>query len=115
MSSVARSAKEDDSLFDRGRATDGRPSQPNRVSKRAMTYVCLLRSVSVPTQRHVGKTDDLKRRLAQHNAGKSAYTRKHAPWRIAVAIAFEDDRRALEFEQYLKTGLGHAFASRHFW
>ncbi|MBI2191999.1 MAG: GIY-YIG nuclease family protein [Planctomycetes bacterium] len=80
-----------------------------------MTYVYLLRSISAPTQRYVGKTDDLKRRLAEHNAGKSVHTSKYAPWWLVVAIAFEDDRRALEFERYLKSGSGQAFASRHFW
>ena len=80
-----------------------------------MICVYLLRSISAPKQRYIGKTDDLKRRLAEHNAGKSVHTRKYAPWRLVVAIAFEDERRALEFERYLKSGSGHAFSDRHFW
>lgn len=80
-----------------------------------MTYVYLLRSIAVPGQRYIGKTDDLKRRLAEHNSGKSIHTRKYAPWRLVVGIAFADDRKALAFERYLKIGSGHAFADRHFW
>jgi putative endonuclease len=80
-----------------------------------MTYVYLLRSVPHPEQRYVGKTDDLKRRLAEHNAGKSIHSRKYAPWQLVVATAFVDERKALAFERYLKTGSGHSFAGRHFW
>ena len=80
-----------------------------------MTYVYLLRSISSPGQRYIGKTNDLKRRLAEHNGGKSVHTRKYAPWKLVAAFAFADDRKALAFERYLKTGSGHAFAARHFW
>jgi len=83
-----------------------------------MTYVYLLRSIPSADQRYVGKTDNLKRRLAEHNSGKGIHTCKYAPWRlvVAVAVAFAaDDRKALAFERYFKTGSGHAFAGRHFW
>jgi len=77
--------------------------------------VYLLRSVPRPEQRYVGKTNDLQRRLDEHNSGKSVHTRRHAPWRLAVAVAFADESKALAFELYLKTGSGHAFANRHLW
>ena len=28
---------------------------------------------------------------------------------------FDDDRAAVRFERYLKSGSGHAFAGRHLW
>jgi len=34
---------------------------------------------------------------------------------MVVAIGFSDSERALEFEEYLKSGSGIAFARRHFW
>ena len=43
-------------------------------------YVYLLRSLSHEAQRYVGLTGDLKKRLADHNAGKSPHTSKHTPW-----------------------------------
>jgi len=30
-------------------------------------------------------------------------------------LSFQDDRRAVEFERYLKTGSGQAFASKRLW
>lgn len=41
-----------------------------------MRYVYLLQSEAVVGQRNVGSTADLKRRLAEHNAGKSLHTSK---------------------------------------
>jgi putative endonuclease len=81
----------------------------------AVKYVYLLESVSHRGKRYVGVTQDLKKRLLQHNAGKSAYTNQFKPWRLVVAIRFDDDQRADAFEKYLKSGSGHAFATHHFW
>jgi hypothetical protein len=30
-------------------------------------------------------------------------------------LCFEDDRRAVDFERYLKTGSGQAFANKRLW
>jgi predicted GIY-YIG superfamily endonuclease len=78
-----------------------------------MKYVYLLQSLSVPAQRYVGITTDLKERLAAHNAGASLHTSKYRPWKIVTYICFDDDGRAAEFERYLKTGSGRAFANKH--
>ena len=78
-------------------------------------YVYLLRSVSHPDQRYIGLTADLKKRLAEHNAGKSPHTSKFMPWELVVAVYFKDRAKADVFERYLKQGSGHAFANRHFW
>jgi hypothetical protein len=33
---------------------------------------------------------------------------------VIVVVAFASEKRALEFERYLKSGSGCAFAARHF-
>jgi putative endonuclease len=73
-----------------------------------MWYVYLLESDSEGGQRYVGVTTDLKRRLIEHNSGKSAHTSKFAPWRLVTYIAFSDANKAASFERYLKSGSGHA-------
>ena len=78
-------------------------------------YVYLLRSIRHPDQRYVGLTTDLKKRLAEHNTGKSPHTSKYVPWELVVAIYFKGRPKAEAFERYLKQGSGHAFANRHFW
>jgi predicted GIY-YIG superfamily endonuclease len=80
-----------------------------------MRCVYLLRSLKDSGKRYVGSTDNLRQRLAEHNAGKSPHTAKHRPWTVVVALYFEDAAKAEAFERYLKDGSGHAFARRHFW
>ncbi len=80
-----------------------------------MKYVYLLESISHPRKRYVGITENLKKRLKEHNSGRSPHTAKYAPWQIVVALRFANDNKAESFEKYLKSGSGHVFAKRHFW
>ena len=80
-----------------------------------MYYVYFLESRKAVGQRYVGLASDLKRRLAEHNAEKSPHTSKFAPWRLVTYVAFSNRRRASDFERYLKSGSGHAFANRRLW
>jgi len=63
----------------------------------------------------MGIANDLQRRLAEQNAGKSTHAAKHLPWKIEAAIRFEKDPRAADSERYLKCGSGHAFIDHHRW
>lgn len=80
-----------------------------------MHYVYLLRSISDTTKTYIGLTDNLKARLKNHNEGGSFHTAKYLPWKLVGYIAFNNRQRAAEFERYLKSGSGHAFAKRHLW
>jgi len=80
-----------------------------------MHYVYLLQSDAVLDQRYVGLTSDLKRRILEHNEGKSSHTSKYIPWRLVTYVAFDDRQKAQSFERYLKSGSGHAFARKRFW
>jgi predicted GIY-YIG superfamily endonuclease len=62
----------------------------------------------------VGLTDDLKDRLRRHNAGEVNHTAKYRPWKLEVAVAFNERAKASQFEIYLKSHSGRAFAKRHF-
>ena len=80
-----------------------------------MHYVYLLRSISSPMQTYVGYTTDLRARLSDHNKGKSKHTSKYPPWELVSYHAFAQKEKALDFERYLKTGSGKAFANKRFW
>ena len=77
-------------------------------------FVHILRSESEPTRHYVGVASDVHERLAWHNGGPSGYTLNHRPWRVIVSMEFPDERSAVRFEKYLKSGSGRAFAKRHF-
>jgi putative endonuclease len=77
-----------------------------------MWYVYIIRSLKFPDQEYTGASADLKKRLSDHNSGKSAHTAKYAPWELIWYCAFLDKLKALEFERYLKSQSGRAFAKK---
>ena len=79
-----------------------------------VTIVYLLQSVKNPSHFYVGQTTDIVERLQQHNSSQIGHTVKFRPWKLVVAIHFEDAAKAASFERYLKSGSGRAFAKRHF-
>jgi putative endonuclease len=80
-----------------------------------MFYVYHLRSLPYPEQRYTGFTENLKERLTSHNRGESSHTAKFVPWSLVSYHAFSDKKLALDFENYLKTGSGRAFAHKRLW
>ena len=77
-------------------------------------YVYILQSINFPDNQYVGYTTDIKKRLAKHNEGGSSYTSKYKPWKIKIAVAFEDKQKALAFEKYLRSHSGRAFTKKYF-
>jgi putative endonuclease len=71
-----------------------------------------LQSIQVQERFYIGLTGDLKQRLAKHNAGEVPHTAKFKPWRIKTAVAFTDRNRSADFERYLKSASGRAFAKK---
>lgn len=80
------------------------------MSKR---FVYVLKNGESPAGYYTDVTSNVATRLAEHNAANCTHTAKHRPWFIGVVIEFADERRAVAFERYLKSGSGVAFAHRH--
>jgi putative endonuclease len=80
------------------------------MSKR---FVYVIRNQAIRPKYYTGLTSDVARRVSEHNTGRCSHTADHGPWSVDVAIEFADERRAVTFEQYLKSGSGVAFAQRH--
>ena len=77
-------------------------------------FVYVLKSTNSQPHFYVGSTSDVVARLAHHNAGRCPHTARHRPWQLHVTITLPDEPRAIQFERYLKSGSGRAFAKRHF-
>ena len=75
-------------------------------------YVYILHSLAFADRYYIGITEDLKVRLSRHNAKEVPHTSKYAPWTLKTYIAFSDKAQAFEFEKYLKSGSGRAFAKK---
>ena len=77
-----------------------------------MKYVYILQSDLADEHFYVGVTDDLRARLSKHNNGEVSHTSKFRPWRLKTYVAFADETKAFEFEKYLKSASGRAFAKK---
>jgi len=77
-----------------------------------LCYVYILQSEIDQRRFYTGFTEDLNARLKTHNSGGCDHTLKYKPWRVKTAIAFHDRQKALNFEKYLKSPSGRAFAKK---
>ena len=75
-------------------------------------YVYILETDATPKRYYTGLTGYLEFRLEAHNSGQVPHTKKNKPWHIKTAIAFTDKKKALDFETYLNSAPGRAFAKK---
>lgn len=59
---------------------------------------------------YVGSTNDLKRRVPSHRAGRVISTRAYLPISSRAHVAVESEEHARELEAYFKSGSGNAVA-----
>jgi putative endonuclease len=76
-----------------------------------MYYVYIIQS-QMDGSYYVGSTNDLKRRLREHNNGGAKFTSAKKPYFLSWYCAFNLQNRAVQFEKYLKQGSGFAFARK---
>jgi putative endonuclease len=58
---------------------------------------------------YTGYTNDLRKRLDQHNSGKSTYTKRDKPYKLIYYEACIDTNDARSREKYLKSGMGKRY------
>lgn len=68
-------------------------------------YVYILRS-KVKDKYYVGHSNNIIRRLKEHNSGKSKFTKKFMPWELLYYEEFESQSEAITKEKYFKTTSG---------
>jgi len=66
-----------------------------------MHYVYLLKSEKTGGY-YLGCTNDLRKRVAEHNSGKSLYTKDKAPWQLRYYEAYFSKNDAFRREKQLK-------------
>ena len=72
-----------------------------------MWFVYILKSLK-DGDLYVGSTNNLRRRLADHNSGEVDSTRHRIPFAVEAHVAVRDKAKAIELEKYFKTGSGNA-------
>lgn len=77
-----------------------------------MFFVYILRS-RVDESKYIGVTSDLKRRFYEHNSGMANYSKSKRPYKLIWFSCFPNKEKAYDFEKYLKSSSGYAFANKH--
>ena len=77
-----------------------------------MEYVYILKCAD--NTYYTGHTSDLDERIKRHNKGENTYTKDRLPVTLVYYSAFNNKYKAYEFEKYLKSGSGKAFAKKRF-
>ena len=73
-----------------------------------MFYVYILRSES-DDGFYIGFSTDLRRRMKEHQEGKSFATSYRGPWRLIYYEAYLEEQDAIGREKFLKSGGGRRF------
>ena len=87
----------------------GRQARTNAT--KIMYWVYALKSVS-KKYIYVGITDNIDRRIMQHNAGRSKTTRFYSPFKLIYSEATDTRQNARKREKYLKSGVGKEFLKK---
>ena len=61
---------------------------------------------------YTGTTNNLKRRLKEHNKGKSIATKNRGPWKLVYSEKFKTRSAAMKREYYIKSQKSRAFISK---
>ncbi|HVZ58457.1 MAG TPA: GIY-YIG nuclease family protein [Patescibacteria group bacterium] len=70
-----------------------------------MWYVYVLQSL-VNGRHFTGSTNDIERRLSEHNSGKTKYTSQTRPFKLIYKETYSTRLEARQRELFLKTGKG---------
>ncbi|MBU4360526.1 GIY-YIG nuclease family protein [Patescibacteria group bacterium] len=77
-----------------------------------MYYIYIIQSIKFTKRFYTGFSENIKKRINEHNSGKSNHTNKYKPWKLIFYSAFYNKKTALDFEKYLKTASGIAFRNK---
>ena len=76
-----------------------------------MFYVYILQS-SVDESFYIGFTENLDKRVNQHNSGESGYTSRKMPWKLVYFEEFNTKTDAIKRERFLKAQKNKVFYHR---
>lgn len=75
------------------------------------SYVYILQSLK-DRKFYIGYTNDLQRRLREHNSGSSFATKPRIPFKLVYYEAYPHRKDAEERERFFKTGWGRQYLKK---
>jgi putative endonuclease len=82
-----------------------------KIRKSKFFYVYILRSIKYE-EFYTGYTNDLKKRVDEHNHGMNSSTKRYRPWQLIYYEACLEKDDAIRREYYLKTSQGRRLIKR---
>jgi len=76
-----------------------------------MYFVYILKN-KINSHLYKGITNDLHRRISEHNQGKHKYTAPYRPWEIVYIEEYASLKEARSREIFLKSGAGREFLKK---
>jgi putative endonuclease len=72
-------------------------------------FVYVIRSIQLPSKHYVGHSENIERRLIEHNKGKTKSTKAFRPWKLVYFEEFPTREEAAKREKFLKSGAGREY------
>lgn len=79
-----------------------------------MVYTLYVLKSETAVKSYVGITDNLERRLKEHNSGKHLYTKRYVPWRVIYKETFDSFEEVRAREVYFKSATGRRHLKKIF-
>ena len=75
-------------------------------------YTYVLNSIS-HNKFYTGHTDNLKKRLREHNSGQGTYSNRYMPWEVTYSERFNTLEEAIKREKYFKSAAGRRWLHKN--
>jgi len=72
-------------------------------------YIVYILKSKIKEITYVGFTNNIERRVKEHNLGKSKFTRIYKPWEMVYKEEFSSEEEAVRREKYFKSAAGRRF------
>ena len=76
-------------------------------------YIVYVLKSDIALKTYVGMTDNLERRLSEHNTGLSVFTKRFLPWSVVYTEICDTRQSARKREKYFKSGAGRNFLAKN--
>ena len=76
-----------------------------------MTHAYILKSINY-SKTYTGSTNNLERRVAEHNAGHGNFLKRYMPWKLVYSEQYDNLSEARAREKYLKSAGGQKFVKK---
>lgn len=77
-----------------------------------MHFIYFLESTQHPDHHYIGYTENIQKRIVEHNHGQVLSTKNMRPWKLIYAEIYSHKLDALHREKFLKSGGGWKYLQK---